>query len=476
MKIELVFIPLPGIGHRKPTIELAKLLVRSHDRFTITVIIIPSINNVADDSTYIASLSTKSQDRLRYETISAVKEQPITADPKQPTQVYIEEQNSKVRDIVLRIVDDPTRRLAGFVVDMFCSSMIDIANEFQVPCYMFYASNATFLGITLHVQLMHDEKKYDVSELEESVVTELEFPCLTRPYPVKLLPYLFTSKKWLPLFLAQARCFRKMKGVLVNTVDELEPHALKMFNNNGGGDHLPQVFPIGPVLHLENIEKQPEILRWLDEQPAKSVAFLCFGSMGGFSEKQTKEIAVALERSGHRFRWSLRRPSPYIMTERSGDFTNLEVVLPAGFLDRTSDTGKVIGWAPQAAVLAKQAIGGFVTHCGWNSMLESLWFGVPMVVWPLYSEQKVNAFEMVEELGLAVEIRKYFRGELMTGEMETVTAEEIEKAIRRVMEENSDVRDRVKEMAEKCHVALMEGGSSQVALQRFIQDVTYNIM
>ncbi|KAG7547874.1 UDP-glucuronosyl/UDP-glucosyltransferase [Arabidopsis suecica] len=475
MKIELVFIPLPGIGHRKPTIELAKRLVRSDDRLSITVIIIPSINNIADDSTYIASLSTTSQDHLHYETIS-IKDQPTTIDPTQPTQVYIENQKPKVRDIVLRIVNDPTRRLAGFVVDMFCFSMIDVANEFEVPIYMFYASNATFLGITLHIQLMHDEKKYDVSELEDSV-SELEFPCLTRPYPVKLLPYLFTSKQWLPLFLAQARKFRKIKGILVNTVAELEPHALKMFNTVGGD--LPQVYPIGPVLHLEDgfvDENQSEIIRWLDEQPAKSVVFLCFGSMGGFTEEQTKEIAVALERSGYRFLWSLRRASPNIMTEPPGDFTNLEEVLPEGFLDRTSDIGKVIGWAPQVAVLAKPAIGGFVTHCGWNSMLESLWFGVPMVAWPLYSEQKVNAFEMVEELGLAVEIRKYLKGELLAGEMETVTAEDIERAMSRVMEEDSDVRDRVKKMAEKCHVALMEGGSSHVALQKFMQDVKDNIV
>ncbi|CAA7017272.1 unnamed protein product [Microthlaspi erraticum] len=239
---------------------------------------------------------------------------------------------------------------------------------------------------------------------------------------------------------------------------------------------LPQAYPVGPILHLEDNGKQSETLQWLDEQPARSVVFLCFGSMGGFSEEQTRETAVALDRSGHRFLWSLRRASPNIMTEPPGDFGNLEDVLPEGFLDRTSGRGKVIGWAPQAAVLAKPAIGGFVTHCGWNSMLESLWFGVPMVTWPLYAEQKINAFAMVEELGLAVEIRRYFRGDLMAGEMEMLTAEDVERAIRRVMEEDSDVRYRVKEMAGKCHAALMDGGSSKTALAKFIQDVIENLV
>ncbi|KAF8047410.1 hypothetical protein N665_3050s0002 [Sinapis alba] len=475
MRMELVFIPSPGIGHLKSTVELAKQLVNGDERLSITVIIIPrSTGGDAGDLVQISSFFTPSQDRLRHETISVVDN---PTGERLPTQVYIGNQKPQVRDAVAKLLDSPSPpRLAGFVIDMFCISMMDVANEFGVPTYMVYTSNATFLGFSLHLQKMYDEKKCDTSELSESV-KELEFPCLTRPYPVECLPYLFVSKEWLPLFLAQARNFRKTKGILVNTVAELEPHALKVLSRDGGD--LPRAYPIGPVLHLQDGSrdgggKESEILRWLDEQPAKSVVFLCFGSLGGFSDEQAREIAVALDRSGHRFLWSLRRASSNILTEGLGDYTNLEEVLPEGFLDRTSDRGKVIGWAPQVAVLAKPAIGGFVTHCGWNSMLESLWFGVPMVTWPLYAEQKVNAFEMVEELGLAVEIRKFIRGDLLAGVMETVTAEDLERAIRRVMEKDSDVRNRVKEMAEKCHVALMDGGSSKAALKKFIQDVIEN--
>ncbi|KFK23127.1 hypothetical protein AALP_AAs61551U000100 [Arabis alpina] len=482
MKIELVFIPSPGIGHLRSTVELAKKLIGIDQRLSITIIIIPHPSykpgDNSGDSAYIESLSTTTttQDRLRYVSIS-VADQP-TGVPL-PTQVYIENQKPKVRHAIAKL-NSP--KLAGFMVDMFCISMIDLAKEFGVPCYMIFTSNATFLGIALHLQLMYDEKKYDVSDLDHSV-TKLEIPCLTRSFPVKCLPYLYSSKDWLPLYVAQARNFRKMKGILVNSVPELEPHALKWFSGGGcggGGDgDLPRVYPVGPVLHVENDdsqdEKQSEILRWLDEQPQNSVVFLCFGSMGGFNEEQTKEIAVALERSGHRFLWSLRRASPNIRTEPPGDFKNLEEVLPEGFLDRTSERGKIIGWAPQVAILAKPAIGGFVTHGGWNSVLESLWFGVPMATWPLYAEQKLNAFTMVEEFGLAVEIRKYFNGDVMAGDMEVVVAEDIERAIRRLMEEESNVRNRVKEMAENCHLALTEDGSSKAALRKFIQDVAENV-
>ncbi|KAG7578196.1 UDP-glucuronosyl/UDP-glucosyltransferase [Arabidopsis thaliana x Arabidopsis arenosa] len=483
MKFELVFIPYPGIGHLRSTVEMAKLLVDRETSLSISVIILPFMSEgEVGASDYIAALSASSSDRLRYEVISA-EDQP-TAEMT-TMEIHIKNQVPKVRHAVEKLVEGYSTkpnspRIFGFVLDMFCTSMVDLAKEFSVPSYLFYTSSAGILSLAYYIQMLYDENKYDVSEIDyadsEAV---LDVPSLTRPYPVKCLPHALASKMWLPMFVNQGRKFRGMKGILVNTVAELEPHVLKFLSSSD----TPPVYPVGPLLHLENQvddskdEKRSEILRWLDEQPPSSVVFLCFGSMGGFNEEQVREIATALERSGHRFLWSLRRASPNIFKEPPKEFTNLEEVLPEGFLERTKEKGKVIGWAPQVAVLANPAIGGFVTHCGWNSTLESLWFGVPTAAWPLYAEQKFNAFLMVEELGLAVEIRKYWRGDHLAGvPAVTVTADEIEKAIMCLMEQDSDVRKRVKEMSEKCHVALMDGGSSRIGLQKFIEDVTKNIV
>ncbi|XP_010488199.1 PREDICTED: UDP-glycosyltransferase 71B6-like [Camelina sativa] len=477
MKIELVFVPSPTISHLMATVEMAKQLVDQNDHLSITVVII-SFNSKS--TSMITSLTTASNKQIRYEIIYGGDQQPTEL---KATDSHIQSLKPQVRDAVAKLVD-PTRpdspRLAGFVVDMYCTSMIDVANKFGVPTYLFYTSNAGFLGLLFHIQFMYDANDtYDMSELEDSDA-ELVVPSLTCPYPLKCLPYIFKSKEWLSFFVTQARRFRETKGILVNTVPELEPQALKFLSS---GD-TPRVYPVGPLLHLKNEarddsvdRKQSEILQWLDEQPPRSVVFLCFGSMGGFSEDQAREIAVALEQSGHRFLWSLRRASLNIMKEPPGEFTNLEEILPEGFLDRTEERGKVIGWAPQVAVMEKPAIGGFVSHGGWNSTLESLWFGVPMAIWPLYAEQKFNAFEMVEELGLAVEIKKHWPGDLLLGrsEMEIVTAEEIERGIKCLMDQDSDVRKRVNEMSEKFHVALMDGGSSETGLKSFVEDVTENI-
>ncbi|KAL1197496.1 UDP-glycosyltransferase 71B7 [Cardamine amara subsp. amara] len=487
MRFELIFIPYPGIGHLRSTVEVAKLLVERETRLSISVLILPFISGgEVGASDYIAALSAASNDRLHYKVIFTGDQQ--TSEPTK-LNLHIENQVPKVRSAVAKQVDDystlpDSPKIAGFVLDMFCTSMIDVANEFGFPSYLFFTSSAGILALCFHIQELYDEKKYDVvteTDLEDSEA-ELVFPSLTRPYPVKCLPYALLSKEMLLMHVTIGRRFREMKGFLVNTIDELEPYALKFLMS---GD-TPPAYPVGPLLHLDNNnqvdvskdKKRSEILGWLDKQPARSVVFLCFGSMGGFCEEQTREIATALERSGHRFLWSLRRESPNIDKELPGEFTNLEEVLPEGFFDRTKEIGKVIGWAPQVAVLANPAIGGFVTHCGWNSMLESLWFGVPTAAWPLYAEQKFNAFEMVEELGLAVEIKKYWRGDLLfrRTEMEIVTAEEIERGITCLMEQDSDVRKRVKEMSEKCHAAFMHGGSSRIALEKFVQDVTKNMV
>ncbi|RID63009.1 hypothetical protein BRARA_E02041 [Brassica rapa] len=486
MQLELVFIPSPGDGHIKPLVEVAKLLVERDDRVSVTILIIPQMAgfSTGSSSSYIASLSTASEDRLHYNVLS-VADEPNSDGPKLNFLAFIDSFKPQVKAAVEKLITDPAQpessppsRLAGFVVDMFCTEMIDVANEFDVPSYLFYTSSATFLGTQFHAQYLYDVEKYDVSDLKDSDITELEVPCLSRPLPVKCFPSVMLNKYWLPIVFGQVRRFRETKGILVNTFAELEPYAMKFFS--GGDNTLPTVYPVGPVLNLKTNgpvstdDKQTEILRWLDEQPRESVVFLCFGSMGGFREDQAKEIAIALERSGHRFLWSLRRALPKGTMGHPGDFTNLEEILPEGFLDRTAKIGKLIGWAPQNAILANPAVRGFVSHCGWNSTLESLWFGVPMATWPLYAEQQINAYELVEELGLAVEIRNSFRADIMTEESEFMTAEEIERGIRCLMEQDN-VRDRVKEISEKSHVALVEGGSSHAALLKFIEDVTTNI-
>lgn len=362
--------------------------------------------------------------------------------------------------------------LAAVVVDMLCTSMTGVAAELGIPAYIFFTSPASFLGAMLHFQALHD----DVCALGDSG-SELAIPSFGLPVPPSVLSQvLVVRSQWEDRFLHYARDYRKARGIIVNTFAELEPHALGSFvvDSAYGAAPVPPVYSVGPILNRGPSHKSsPEVMKWLDEQHSGSVVLICFGSQGSLSEVQIRELAIGLERSGQRFLWSLRRQAPSSQKASfPGEYDSYREVLPEGFLDRTSGVGKVVGWIPQLEVLSHPAVGGFVSHCGWNSVLESLWCGVPVATWPLHSEQQMNAFQLVRELGLAVEITlSYLEG---SWDGSVVAAAEVERGIREVMESGSEVKERVREMEEKSRMTVVEGGSSYASFKRLIDDMMSN--
>ncbi|KAM5551018.1 UDP-glycosyltransferase 71A16-like [Rosa sericea] len=465
---ELVFIPAPGIGHLVSTVEIAKLLVARDDQIFITILIMKfPFDDSNPQGTQEDDYSSISP-RIKFISLPELDMGMDTQGmgPGAFFKIFVENQKPNVTDVVTKLTESRSEskpRLAGFVIDMFCTTMIDVANEFGVPTYVFFTSNAACLGFLLHLQAICDEENKDVSEFLESGA-DLSLPSFINPLPHGVLTSALLDKEGVNAFLNHARRFRETKGILVNTFLELESHALHSLSDG----KIPPVYPVGPLLNLKNDDDQQksDILEWLEDQPPLSVVFLCFGSMGSFAEDQVKEIACALEQSGYRFLWSLRQPPPKGKIAFPSDYGDAKAVLPEGFLDRTAGIGKIIGWAPQIDILAHPSIGGFVSHCGWNSTLESLWYGVPIATWPMYAEQQLNAFGLVRELGLAVEVDMNYRKD---GQV-VLSAQVIEKGIRQVMEQDSDIRNKVKETSEKSKKAL-SGGSSYSSLGHFIDQI-----
>jgi UDP:flavonoid glycosyltransferase YjiC (YdhE family) len=146
---------------------------------------------------------------------------------------------------------------------------------------------------------------------------------------------------------------------------------------------------------------------------------------------------------------------------------DLDALLPEGFLERTKGRGFVVkSWAPQLDVLRHPATGAFVTHCGWNSTLEAIVAGVPMLCWPLGAEQKMNKVLMVDDdMGIGVELEGYNAG--------FVKAEEIEAKVKLVLESGDGraVRERAADLKKEADAAMEDGGSSRVAFLQFLSDV-----
>ncbi|KAF3444167.1 hypothetical protein FNV43_RR13857 [Rhamnella rubrinervis] len=466
----LVFIPLPFMSHLKPAIELSKLIVTRHDHLSITIILMNLPFADSKTQNQLESLAASSPMLDRISIILLPQNLPTSeTNPKPLVSSLLDHSKPHVKDALTKL-DSP--RLAGFVLDIVCVSMIDVANEFGVPAYMFYTVSSGFVSLMFHLQALRDNRNIDPTKLKDDPDSELPLPSFVNSVPSRVLPDFMLNKGAFTHYLDQSRRMREeAKGFVVNTFMELESHAVRhMF------DVLPMpVYTVGPVLDLVIEDgNDSDLIKWLDDQPPSSVVFLCFGHLGSFREHQVKEIARALENCGIRFVWSLRRsPSSDGQNDvpSSGYADSMEE-----FLNRTAGMGKIIDWAPQVKILSHSAIGGFVSHCGWNSILESLWFGVPIATWPLYAEQQLNAFEMVRELGLAVEIKlDYFTSEEKENDRAVVNCQEIEAGIRRVMEHDSDVRKRVKDISEISRKAVMDGGSSWISLGDFVNDVLHNM-
>ncbi|GAV72729.1 UDPGT domain-containing protein, partial [Cephalotus follicularis] len=201
-------------------------------------------------------------------------------------------------------------------------------------------------------------------------------------------------------FLETAIQMPKSAGIMVNTVETLEQRALKaiLHGESTSGDPAAPIYCIGPLIVASegSGKDKHECLNWLDKQPSRRVLFLSFGSLGKFSTEQLKEMALGLERSRVRFLWAVRNPpqedDPLRKLEAAGvGEPSLEYLLPEGFIDRTKDQGLVAkDWVPQVPVLSHDSVGGFVTNCGWNSAMECLREGVPMLAWPSYAVQSIN--------------------------------------------------------------------------------------
>ncbi|XP_038983269.1 scopoletin glucosyltransferase-like [Phoenix dactylifera] len=203
-------------------------------------------------------------------------------------------------------------------------------------------------------------------------------------------------------------------------------------------------------------------LSWLGTKKPNSVVYVCFGSWSHFSGEQLKEMALGLELAGHPFVWVVR--------EAAG-----EGWMPEGFERRLEGRGLVIrGWAPQVAVLGHGAVGGFMTHCGWNSVLEGLSAGLPMATWPLSTEQFMNEKLVVEVLRTGVRAAEGARRGTAAEEQGLVGAAEIGAAVGRIIGGGVDaggMRRRAREYGKMAREAVKEGGSSYKGLTDLIEEI-----
>lgn len=467
MKETLVLYPSPGMGHLVSIVELGKLFLSRG--FAVSVITVESsyTTGAADATTAFISGSSSAHPSLSFHRLPAVT-LPPNPSPNHEAHSFDLLRLSNPRLLSLLSSLSKSSNIRAIIVDFFCTLALDVAAELCIPSYIFFPSGAASLAAFLHLPSLHSKITASFKDLGD---TPLHFPGLP-PIPASDMPLPFLDRDDAAYkgFISHFSRMPDADGIITNTFASLEPHPLQAIADGlaAPSRKIPPVYCVGPLITSQS-ERRQECLEWLDGQPHRSVVFLCFGSLGVFSGKQLGEIAAGLERSRQRFLWVVRTPPAQVLgggeivkLTESPPEPELEALLPEGFLERTGERGMVVkSWAPQAEVLQHGAVGAFVTHCGWNSVLEAVVAGVPMAAWPLYAEQRLNKVVLVE-MGLGVEMRGYKSG--------LVAAAEVEEKVRLLLEaeRGRELRARMERVKLTAEAALAEGGSSSVAFAELV--------
>ncbi|KAL6629460.1 hypothetical protein ACP70R_029225 [Stipagrostis hirtigluma subsp. patula] len=473
-KPHAVCLPYPVQGDITPTLQLAKLL---HARgFHVTF-----VNTEYNHRRLLRSRGPRALDGVPGFVFASIPDglppsSDAAADVTQDIAAISRSTSSTCLPHLLALLaelNDPgsgVPPVTCLVADGFMSFAYDAARQIGVPCAALWTFSAgAFLGCRYYRLLidrglvpLRDEAQLTDGYLD-TVVNGVAGMCdgvQLRDFP----GFMRTTDRDdtnLNFFMREAERFSLPDGVVLNTFDDLERPALDAMRGI-----LPPMYTVGPLgLHVRRAvpaggpldgvgsnlwEEQDDVLEWLDGRAPRSVVYVNFGSIAVMTGEQLLEFAWGLAGCGYGFLWNLR---PDVV--RGG------VALPPEFLAAVEGRSKLSSWCPQEKVLEHEAVGLFVTHSGWNSTLESIAAGVPMLCWPFFADQQTNCRYVRTEWRNGVEIR---------GE---VKREDLAAMIRTAMEgeEGREMRRRASEWKEKALLATMPGGSAVASLGRLIDEV-----
>ncbi|KAG5037448.1 hypothetical protein AAZX31_07G110700 [Glycine max] len=451
----IVVIPSAGYSHFVPVIHFSKRLVELHPEIHVTCII-PILGSLPSAAKPI--LQTLPQN------INTVFLPPVNPnDLPQGVPVVVQIQLAMAHSMpsihhTLKSITSKTPYVA-MVVDSFAMHALDFAHEFNMLSYVYFPISATTLSMHLNLPLLDEETSCEYRYLPEAIKLPGCVPFHGRDLYAQAQDR--TSQLYQMSLKRYKRCWF-VNGIFINSFLALETGPIRALRDEDRG--YPAVYPVGPLVQSGDDDAKGllECVTWLEKQQDGSVLYVSFGSGGTLSQEQMNELACGLELSNHKFLWVVRAPNnakadaAYLGAQKCVDPLQF---LPCEFLERTKEKGMVVpSWAPQVQILSHSSVGGFLTHCGWNSTLESVLHGVPLITWPLYAEQRMNAVVLCEDLKVGLRPR--------VGENGLVERKEIADVVKRLMEgrEGGEMRKRMKKLEVAAVNALKEDGSSTKTL------------
>ncbi|XP_058076779.1 UDP-glycosyltransferase 73C3-like [Magnolia sinica] len=475
-QLHFIFIPFLAPGHMIPVIDMARLFAK---RGVIATVITTTHNasrfaTIIDRATEsglplrILQVRFPSQEVGLPEGIENIDS--VAADSAMVIFDALELLQQPIEHYLQELQPRPSCIISDSLLPWTCQT----AEMFQIPRIVFHGMCCFSL---LCMRNVHHYKSH------EDIASEVQ------PIAVPGLPHQIEIPKFqLPLGIADKSDFQEISdkfragdsksyGVVVNSFAESDNECIEYYGKEMGK----KVWTVGPVslCNKEMSDKavrgnkasinEHECLSWLNSRKPKSVVYVCYGSLGRFTPSQWIQIGLGLEASNRPFVWVIRDIVKLV---------KIEEWLSNGFEEMIKDRGLIIrGWAPQLLILSHPAIGGFLTHCGWNSTLEGICAGIPMLSWPLFGEQFLNEKLIVQFLRIGVDLG-IFRGVVKWEPDENnevlVEMEVVKKAVERLMDEGregEERRKRARELGEKARLAMEEGGSSYINMTHLIEDI-----
>ncbi|XP_047319228.1 UDP-glycosyltransferase 92A1-like [Impatiens glandulifera] len=376
-------------------------------------------------------------------------------------------------DLMISLSDDIADQPLCIISDMFFGWVSHVARQLGAFHLIFCGGGgfgfACYYSLSMMMNLPHliksnsDHQFFSLPDFQEA--GQIHF---TQVSPKLLAAGESDSEEdhlWINFVKKRLAEWTQSDGILINSVEEIDRLGLDYFRRV----IKRPVWSIGPILSLGTPAADDEelYLKWLDSKPEKSVLYISFGSQYIISATQMVELAKALQVSDKNFIWVMRKPLGF---DENSDF-NMKKTLPEEFMQHVElGRGLLIEkWAPQVEILSHKSTSAFMSHCGWNSVLEALVSGVPIIGWPLAAEQCLNAKYLEECVGVCLEVAR--------GVISEVTHEKIAEKIEIVMGERSEkgrmMRERANEVKEIMRSASRneEGcfkGSSVKAMDEFL--------
>ncbi|KAF8043941.1 hypothetical protein BT93_A2042 [Corymbia citriodora subsp. variegata] len=363
---------------------------------------------------------------------------------------------------VIRSLSSKSRRVIVVHDSMMASVVQDAASVPNAETYTFRSVSAFALywyALEVTGMALLPEEDVDITELSSSK----GFPTLLDVFTDEFLR-----------FMASQHEFTKVSsGSIYNTCRVVEGRYIDLFASATANSTATKHWAIGPFNQVKVPEKKSGrsahiCMEWLDKQAPGSVIYVSFGTTTVLSDEQIREIAVGLERSGQKFIWVLREADKADIFS-GGEARKIE--LPHGFEEtvETRDSGVVVrDWAPQLEILGHPATGGFLSHCGWNSCMESISMGVPILAWPMHSDQPSNAVLIAQVLKIGLIVNDCM------SQNKVVNSSAIQGAVEALMasEQGDEIRKRAAELGAAVRGSMDEGGVSRTELDSFITHIS----